>query len=252
MITAGVVYQPDFLGGLDLTVDYYATKIEDEIGTLPAGLILSNCYSQDVPSDCDQVVRDPDNHLITQILATNTNIGETETSGVDFGLNYIADAPIGVISAQFESNMLVKYEQTLPSASGPELVKGLGYYDLGVFPKWRHTASVGLAKERFSVGLTWRYIGGFEECEDDDCKGKYREDVEEVPPSRKIDPNSLFNVRGSYELGTALGLSTLTVGINNLLDQPPAVIFNGFLGTSDSNTYDFMGRYLYVRLSHAR
>ena len=252
MITAGVVYQPDFLGGLDLTVDYYATKIEDEIGTLPAGLILSNCYSQDVPSDCDQVVRDPDNHLITQILATNTNIGETETSGVDFGLNYIADAPIGVISAQFESNMLVKYEQTLPSASGPELVKGLGYYDLGVFPTWRHAASVGLAKERFSAGLTWRYIGGFEECEDDDCKGKYREDVEEVPPSRKIDPNSVLNVRGSYELGTALGLSTLTVGINNLLDQPPAVIFNGFLGTSDSNTYDFMGRYLYVRLSHAR
>ena len=252
MITAGVVYQPDFLGGLDLTVDYYATKIEDEIGTLPAGLILSNCYSQDVPSDCDQVVRDPDNHLISQILATNTNIGETETSGVDFGLHYTTNSSLGIVSAQFESNMLVKYEQTLPSAGGPELVKGKGYYDLGVFPTWRHAASVGLAKERFSVGLTWRYVGGFEECEDDDCKGKYRADVEEVPPSRKVDPNSVFNVRGSYELGTALGLSTLTVGINNLLDQPPAVIFNGFLGTSDSSTYDFMGRYLYVRLSHSR
>ncbi|MCE2448386.1 MAG: TonB-dependent receptor [Candidatus Latescibacteria bacterium] len=50
MITAGVVYQPGLLGGLDLTVDYYTTKIEDEIGTLPAGLILSNCYSQDAPS----------------------------------------------------------------------------------------------------------------------------------------------------------------------------------------------------------
>ena len=252
MITAGVVYQPDFFGGLDLTVDYYTTKIEDEIGTLPASLILSNCYSQDAPSDCDQVVRDPDNHLITQILATNTNIGETETSGVDFGLNYTTNSALGIVSAQFESNMLVQYEQTLPSASGPELVKGLGYYDLGVFPKWRHAASVSVTKERFSVGLTWRYVGGFEECEDDDCKGKYREDVEEVPSSRKVNPNSVFNVRGSYELGTALGLSTLTVGINNLLDQPPAVIFNGFLGTSDSSTYDFMGRYLYVRLSHAR
>ena len=157
-----------------------------------------------------------------------------------------------IVSAQFESNLLVKYEQTLPSANGPELVKGKGYYDLGVFPTWRHTASVGLAKQRFSIGLTWRYVGGFEECEDDDCKGKYRSDVEETPPSRKVDSHSLFNVRGSYELGTALGLSTLTIGINNLLDQPPAVIFNGFLGTSDSSTYDFMGRYLYVRLSHAR
>lgn len=69
---------------------------------------------------------------------------------------------------------------------------------------------------------------------------------------RKVDPNSLFNVHGSYELRTALGHSTLTIGINNLLDQPPAVIYNGFLGTSDSNTYDFLGRYLYVRLSHSR
>ena len=98
----------------------------------------------------------------------------------------------------------------------------------------------------------WRYVGGFEECEDDDCKGKYRSDVEEVPPSRKVDSHSLFNVRGSYELGTTFGYSTLTIGINNLLDQPPAVIYNGFLGTSDASTYDFLGRYLYVRLSHAR
>ncbi len=252
MLTAGLVYQPGFLEGFDLTVDYYTTRIEDEIGTLPAGLILSNCYSQDAPSNCGQVVRDPDNHLISRILATNANIGETETSGVDIGLNYIAGTPLGIVSTQLESNMLIEYDQTLPSAGGPELVEGKGYYDLGVFPTWRHAASVGLAKGRFSAGLTWRYAGGFEECEDDDCKGKYRADVEEVPPSRKVDPNSTFNLRGSYELGTGFGRSVVTVGVNNLLDQPPAVIFNGFLGTSDASTYDFMGRYLYVRLTQFR
>ena len=206
MLTAGLVYQPRFLKGFDIAVDYYASTIEDEIGVLPASLILSNCYSQDSPSNCDQVVRDPNTKLITYIASPNANIGQTATSGFDIGLNYIADAPVGIVSAQFESNLLVKYEQTLPSANGPELVKGKGYYDLGVFPTWRHTASVGLAKQRFSIGLTWRYVGGFEECEDDDCKGKYRSDVEEVPPSRKVDSHSLFNVRGSYELGTALGL----------------------------------------------
>lgn len=42
----------------------------------------------------------------------------------------------------------------------------------------------------------------------------------------------------------------ITVGINNVFDTPPAVIFNGFLGTSDASTYDYLGRYLYVRLSH--
>ena len=252
MITAGLVYQPGFLEGLGLTVDYYTTAIEDEIGALPAGLILSNCYSQEEPSNCGQVVRDPDNHLIERILAANANIGETETSGVDFGLDYAAGTRLGIVSAQLESNMLVEYDQTLPSAGGPELVRGKGYYDLGVFPTWRHSASAGLSKGRFSAGLTWRYVGGFEECEDDDCKGKYRADVEEVPPSRKVDSNSTFNLRGSYELVTAFGRSVLTAGVNNLFDQPPAVIFNGFLGTSDASTYDFMGRYLYLRLTQFR
>ncbi len=120
MLTAGLVYQPRFLKGFDIAVDYYASTIEDEIGVLPASLILSNCYSQDSPSNCDQVVRDPTTKLITYIASPNDNIGQTATSGFDIGLNYVANAPVGIVSAQFESNLLVKYEQTLPSANGPE------------------------------------------------------------------------------------------------------------------------------------
>ena len=252
MLTAGLVYQPQMVDGLDLTADYYTAAIEDEIGALGAGIILSNCFSQDSPSDCDQVIRDPETRLIREIVDTADNIGETETSGVDLGVHYVSSLPFGILSAQLESNLLLKYETTLPAADGPELVKGKGYYDLGVFPDWRHSASVNLARARYSAGLTWRYVGGFLECEKDDCKGLYREDVGGEPPSRSVESNSTFNLRGSYKLRTDLGESVVTAGINNLLDQPPAVIFNGFLGTSDSNTYDFLGRYVYVRLSHFR
>ena len=42
----------------------------------------------------------------------------------------------------------------------------------------------------------------------------------------------------------------ITIGINNVFDAAPAVIFNGFLGTSDASTYDYLGRYMYIRLSH--
>ena len=251
MLTGGIVYRPEFLDGLDLTADYYTATIEDEIGVLPAALVLSNCYSQDSPSHCDRVIRDPDTKLIRRILATATNIGETETSGLDLGVRHIADLPFGILSSQLESNLLFKYERSLPGADGPELVEGKGYYDLGVFPDWRHSASVNLARARYSVGLTWRYVGGFLECEDDDCKGFYRDDIDE-PPSREVEAISTFNLRGSCKLDTDLGESVVTVGINNLLDQPPAVIYNGFLATSDSNTYDFLGRYLYVRLSLSR
>ncbi len=250
MITAGLVYQPGFLENLGVTVSYYTNTIDDVIGALPAGLILSNCYSQDTPSYCNQIVRDRSTRLITNILSRGANLGETETSGLDIEFDYIADSPLGAVSAQMESNMLVKYEQMLPSAGGLELIKGRGYYDLGVFPRWRHAASVGLRRQRTSIGLTWQYVGGFLECARDDCKGLYRSDVAEKPESRKVDPNSRFNLHGSYRLVRGIGISVLTIGMNNVFDQAPAVIYNGFLGTSDASTYDFMGRYLYLRLSH--
>ena len=249
MLTAGLVYAPEMIDGLDLSVDYYTATVEDEIGTLPAGVILSNCYSQDSPSGCDKIIRD-ENHLIENILATNTNVGERETSGIDVGVNYVTDSRVGLISGQFESNMLLKYDRTLPTANSSETVEGKGYYDLGAFPSWRHTASLGLSKKSYTVGLNWRYIGGFDECEDNDCKGLYRKDVD-APKVRAIDGNSIISLQGSYELGSNFGNSVVTVGINNILDQAPAVIFSGLLGTSDAATYDYLGRYMYLRLTQS-
>ena len=194
-VTAGVVYQPDFLPELDIAVSYYATKIEDEIGALGAGLILSNCYSQDSPTDCEKVERDQ-NGVIRNIYSTATNIGETETNGLDIELNYINDTPLGLLSARLESNLLFDYDTFLPIPGGVELIKGKGYYDLGVFPNWRHNANVGMKWGRTSAGVTWQYIGGFQECEDDDCKGLYRDDIETAPTVRDVDPNHLFGIRG--------------------------------------------------------
>ncbi len=248
-ITAGVVYQPEFLDNVDVAVSYYATKIEDEIGALGAGLILSNCYSQDNPTDCEKVQRDS-NNLITNIFSTATNIGETETSGLDIELNYFEDTPLGLLSARLESNYLFAYDVYLPIPGGFELVQGRGYYDLGVYPNWRHNANVGLKWGLTSAGVTWQYTGGYQECEDDDCKGLYRDDVETTPTVRDVDGHHMFGIQGSYRLFSRAGGSVITVGVNNVFDQAPAVIFNGFLGTSDASTYDFLGRYLYIRLSH--
>ena len=228
-LTAGIVYQPDFLPELDIAVSYYATKIEDEIGALGAGLILSNCYSQDNPTDCEKVERDQ-NGVIRNIYSTATNIGETETNGLDIELNYINDTPLGLLSARLESNLLFDYDTFLPIPGGVELIKGKGYYDLGVFPNWRHSANVGLKWGRTSAGVTWQYIGGFQECEDDDCKGLYRDDIETAPTVRDVDPNHLFGIRGSYRVFTGAGSTVFTVGLNNVFDQPTVGYFQRIPG----------------------
>ena len=45
------------------------------------------------------------------------------------------------------------------------------------------------------------------------------------------------------------GTTRVTVGVNNITDQDPSLIYVGFEGDSDTSTYDYMGRYFYARLS---
>jgi outer membrane receptor protein involved in Fe transport len=47
------------------------------------------------------------------------------------------------------------------------------------------------------------------------------------------------------------GVTRLTVGVNNLTDQKPPLIYIGFAGDSDASTYDYMGRYFYARMSQS-
>jgi hypothetical protein len=40
----------------------------------------------------------------------------------------------------------------------------------------------------------------------------------------------------------------ITVGVNNLNDATPPVIYNGLAFNADESAYDFMGRYFYLRV----
>ena len=53
------------------------------------------------------------------------------------------------------------------------------------------------------------------------------------------------NIAASHAINT----TNIGVGINNLTNRLPAVIYSGFAGTSDSSTYDYMGRFVYMRLA---
>jgi len=45
------------------------------------------------------------------------------------------------------------------------------------------------------------------------------------------------------------GTTQIGIGVNNVMNKLPTVIYSGFAGTSDSSTYDYMGRFLYMRLA---
>ena len=99
----------------------------------------------------------------------------------------------------------------------------------------------------YGAGFNIRYIGGIKECEDNDCIGR----PGGIAEARDVDANVTADLFGSYSLKTPAGTSSLSVGVNNVLDQDPPDIYNGFLAASDAGTYDYMGRYFYARFTQA-
>jgi outer membrane receptor protein involved in Fe transport len=241
VITAGVVFEPPQVKGLALTADYWNVDIKDAIQSLGATAILSNCYTRNIQSYCEQVHRDPQRgYAIDFIDDPVANVGGTNTSGMDFAVVYDHKfAKAGRFRNQVEAQYLFKYNLD----NEIQVLHGVGNYDLGVYPRikanlstsWQHPSGVG-------AGLNVRLVGSFDECDGDDCNGG--------EPARTVETWYKGDLYASYGFKNGAGRTSLTVGVNNVLNRDPSLIYVGFAGDSDAATYDYMGRFFYGRISH--
>ena len=241
VLTVGGVYEPPQVKGLSLTADYWHVDIKDAIQQLPASVILSNCYVQGLDDYCKEIHRNPAlNNKIDFINNVTDNVGGTTTSGMDFALAYDKNlgSEIGRINTQIETQYLFKYNVD----NTVQTLHYRGNYDLGVYPKVKGNLSALYGHPSGAGGgFTVRYIGPFKECANKDCNHSQ--------PSRDVEAWAKLDLFGSYTMKSPAGKTTLAVGVNNVTGKLPAVIYGGFAGTSDSSTYDYMGRFLYARLS---
>ncbi len=98
-ITAGLVFQPDFLpvGTFNMSVDYYDITLSKAIVPRGAQAILNGCYSalgatSQSAADCGRITRDP---ATGQTIAVNTSLGngiaDLQTKGTDVQIEYDFD-----------------------------------------------------------------------------------------------------------------------------------------------------------------
>jgi len=238
--TVGAVFEPKMLPGLAFTVDYWNISLDNAIQAKSGAVILSDCYAQAdrVTESCDQIIRNSDG-LIIRIDDTLQNIGGLDTAGVDFGVRYSHTTPYGMFRHGLRGNWLQNYSEIQPD---DRVVDGKGVYDLGVFPAFKFNFSSQWTLNEFGGGINVRYIDSFIECEDNDCSV-------DGAIQRDVSANVTADIFAAYTLKSSIGTSRLSIGINNALNQDPAVIFNGSTATSDPESYDFLGRYFYARFS---
>lgn len=92
-LTVGVVLEPNFLPGLNLTIDYYDIEVQDLIAVLGAQAIVNNCYDNANGinnSFCTTISRNPQTGLfnVPALIAGGVNFAAQKTRGLDFDLSY--------------------------------------------------------------------------------------------------------------------------------------------------------------------
>ncbi|GAB4513666.1 MAG: TonB-dependent receptor [Haliangiales bacterium] len=259
----GVMLASKQLPGWSVGADYFDITLENQPGVLSAQQILERCYARAERSNCDLVIRNADGQ-IDHINATVQNVGHSQVRGIDLSVRGAQQLAVGRVDLQVLATRLLTYEQRRPDGA---VIDGLGVYDLGVRPTWSGYASASFTYRGLTTGANLRYIHSFRECgnnniEGDCFQGTNPDGSERLPPpddspngivysERTVAPSVTTDLFVRFALTTGLGASQLTLGVNNVLDRDPPLVYTNNLTRSDASAYDFQGRYAYLRASHS-
>ncbi len=255
VFTYGVVYSPSWAEGFSITADYWRVKLDQFITSLPETVMLNQCY--DFGRFCDTFIRD-DAGDVAQMTNVVGNFGTLNTSGVDLGFRYaMPEGAWGRFTWNLDTTYLAKYDVRLLSGDPTS--------DVGAFPgipgstglagtfvdsaasgfgnmaRWRALNDISWSRGNLNASLTTRYVHHLYEApdvagvEDPGYVAKRR-----IPSVTQTD----FQIGYTFK---ELKNSSVQVGIRNLTDRQPPLIYSGFNATTDMRTYDAIGRYYWMR-----
>ena len=239
--TAGVVYEPSFVEGLSVTLDYYDIDITNAIGSVDNNYIANLCLdATGAAINTGSAVCQSANVTIdgTGRIAFNNqlqNIGGQSTSGYDFNVAYNFDAAGIDWRVSFDTSVLAEFEES--DQDGTVLdYKGYITAGSGAFADIKSNLSVNARSDDWDMTYEIRYIDGMDSfsCKDDpsDC---YAPTVGSI---------IYHDVSGAYHVTDSV---TLSGGINNLLDEQPPYYSGNNDANTDPYTYDVLGRYFFVK-----
>ncbi|WP_133477356.1 TonB-dependent receptor [Cognatilysobacter segetis] len=222
--TAGVVWSPKWVSGLDLSLDWFNVKIEDVITSDSVDSILNDCYVSNLPSRCAGIVRNPTTHVITDMFFGLTNLGAIRTEGYDFGVNYrLPETAFGKFNVNWQTTYTSKYDQL--SDNNPDTL-WVGYVGTpGVF-RIRSNLGIGWQMGDYSLSYMARYYSGMKEtcasaprpCDDPTHRDVYGN----LAKQNHTGSNTFHDLQASVKLPWN---ATASIGANNITNHYGPLMF---------------------------
>jgi len=138
--TFGVVFQPDFVPGLSISVDYYHIVIEDAISQPAVSDVIANCFGNITAASvnnpaCLLFRRNPvtgdlagDPATVGGVVFISSNSGRILTDGVDLAINYRRDLGFARMNLAFNGNWTHRsqFQAVVPGSIIPPGYPGAG------------------------------------------------------------------------------------------------------------------------------
>lgn len=234
--TAGFVYSPNWLKGLNISVDYYSIDVEGQIGTLTQQQIVDRCFLDNIQSYCEKVTTDS-NNVITGVLRQFENLDKFKTSGVDIELSYHHPFSSAFLRAngELQFRLMASYvdELATTAVATATTVDDAGEYQN---PHWTLFGTFGYEGERWSAMLEERWYGG----------GKVDNTlVEGAIAANGVNRNHVAsmlytNLTVQYDLSPDLGWDArVYFRVNNATNEKPPFAETG---TATFSVFDVIGR----------
>ncbi|HUO96959.1 MAG TPA: TonB-dependent receptor [Steroidobacteraceae bacterium] len=256
----GVVWQPQAIRGLVMSLDYYDIKIKDTIQTLSTNTVIANCANTGQASLCGLIHRGADGSLWTDVTdfvdTTEQNIGTVKTAGVDLKTHYRLDAgSTGKFIFDLTGTRVQSFvTQPLPTGGSYDCAGLWGSTCNAPLPRWRHVLNTTWSTPWAGLDVTarWRYIGHSDVDRSSSnplLSALYYQSTAHIPAYTYIDLSASMPVTSGV---------SVRLGVNNLTDKNPPLVLNGTYSdcpntTCNDNTwagtYDALGRYIYAHVS---
>lgn len=215
----GVIY--NVTDDLNFSVDYYNYDIENIIDSDTQFVMdnfgLDNNIVERRPTS---IANDPGE--VIQVNDSFQNIGDLETSGLDFDIRYTLQTGVGEFKFGYVLNYVLKFEDYKGTLEG-------GFEQ----PEMRWTTSVDWVFDDFSATMAINYIDEFEQ-------------EASLNIDKKVD--SMTTVDASFNY-FGIENTVLTLGATNLTNEEPPFAYHDFMGFV-VNVHSGQGRFAYAQATY--
>ncbi|KAG1458042.1 hypothetical protein G6F57_014772 [Rhizopus arrhizus] len=221
--TVGLVYSPDFVPGLDVSLDWWKIRINNAIVGESATNLLEQCYVQGSDAACGRFTRGS-NGQVNSLDRSLVNAGFRETAGYDINLRYrLPDTTFGKFAINWNTTYTDYLEQRNDNAVTTPVEQRTGW---GGDFRVRSTFNLDWQYGDFGIGWTARYYSSMKEkCSYmDECNlPDFNSPYTSTSPTNKVGSNTFHDLQVRYSLPWD---GTVSLGVNNVFNHQGPTMYS--------------------------